>query len=87
MHFDQALVTIKSNTILLSINIGQRILEATESFSSIESDIAKCNLSIIGAVATQASNAGRAIVNCINEKSGATTESSSSTAAWNKTIS
>lgn len=73
------MINIRSSTIVLPINIAKRILEATESITTIESDIAKCNLKIVEAISAEAIKAGEAIVECIDEKNGITTTIQTST--------
>lgn len=74
------MLQIKSNAILLPINIGERILDASKSINAIETDIIKCNLNILKAIATQATYAGQAIVRCVSEAANNGTTNASSSA-------
>lgn len=62
----QAIINMKSGAILLPINLGRRVIEANEAISTIHSDVMKCNLNILSAIITQATEAGRAIAECIS---------------------
>lgn len=57
---------MKSEAILLPINLGRRAAEANAEISTIQSDIMKCNLEILLAVITQATKSGDAIVACMS---------------------
>lgn len=63
---------MKSGAILLPINLGRRVIEANEAISTIQSDVVKCNLDILTAIITQASEAGRVIINCISQPANGT---------------
>lgn len=55
---------MKSEAILLPINLGRRAVEANAEISTIQSDIMKCNLDILSAIIMQATKSGEAIVKC-----------------------
>lgn len=57
---------MKSEAILLPINLGRRAAEANAEISTIQSDIMKCNLDILMAIVTQATKSGDAIVKCMS---------------------
>lgn len=62
---------MKTSTILLPINLSRRGVEANAAISTIQSDILMCNLNILSAILTQATNAGQAIAQCIGQSSNA----------------
>lgn len=64
--------------------MGRRILDATESVATVQSDIVKCSLTITQAVGAQATNAAKVIAQCIANRYG-TTESSGTTQALSGT--
>lgn len=57
---------MKSEAILLPINLGRRAAQANAEISTIQSDVMKCNLDILTAIVTQATKSGDAIVKCMN---------------------
>lgn len=65
----KALLNLKSGAILLPINLSRRVMEANAAISTIQADIVKCNLNILSAIVSQATQAGQAIIDCISQSS------------------